>query len=137
MIYNSFSEAETEALGEKLAEEYKGSPTFLLYGDLGAGKTALTRGLVKGYGSSDLVSSPTFTIVHEYDGEKTVYHFDLYRLMDEEELDDIGFEDYFKEGTVRIIEWPDSFSQMMPKDSIKVKIARGEKDNERVIEVIG
>ncbi len=135
MIFVSKSEAETERFAESIAKKYTGSPTFLLFGNLGAGKTAFTRGLAKGYGSAARVASPTFTLVHEYAGDKTVYHFDLYRLESEEELYDIGFEDYFSEGTVRVIEWPDAFSDIMPEDAIKIHITYGDSEDTRVIEV--
>ena len=135
MTFVSKSEAETERFAKELAKKYQGSPTFLLFGNLGAGKTAFTRGLAKGYGSNARVASPTFTLVHEYSGDKTVYHFDLYRLESEEELYDIGFEDYFAEGTVRVIEWPDTFSSLMPPDAIKIHITYGEDENSRIIEV--
>ena len=135
MTFISKSEAETERFAESIAKKYQGSPTFLLFGNLGAGKTAFTRGLARGYGSAARVASPTITMVHEYSGDKTVYHFDLYRLESEEELYDIGFEDYFAEGTVRVIEWPDAFSSLMPPDAIKIHITYGEDENSRIIEV--
>lgn len=135
MIFVSKSEAETEAFAEKTAIKYKSGKTFLLMGDLGAGKTAFTRGLVKGYGSSARVSSPTFTLVHEYAGPVKVYHFDLYRLNDPEELFDIGFSDYFTPDTVRVIEWPDNFLSEMPDSSVRVKITRGANENERIIDI--
>ncbi len=135
MKFISRSEEETERFASEVAEKFKKSPTFLLFGNLGAGKTAFTRGLAKGYGSEGRVSSPTFTLVHEYHGEKDIYHFDLYRLESEEELFDIGFEDYFKEGTVRVIEWPDNFLSSMPQDAVRVKISYGEDENSRIIEV--
>lgn len=99
---------ETEALGEKLAKEHPAPHIFCLTGDLGAGKTAMTRGVARGYGFSGRVSSPTFTIMHMYEGEETVHHFDLYRLEEEEELDAIGFDSFLRDG-ISVIEWPDSF----------------------------
>lgn len=134
MFFYSKNEKETEEFACSLAEKYKNDPTFLLYGDLGAGKTAFTRGLAKGYGSKDRVSSPTFTIVHEYGGGFKIYHFDLYRLADEEELFDIGFEEYFGKNTVRVIEWPDAFRNLMPEDSVEVHI-RYKGESEREIEI--
>ena len=135
MTFVSKSEAETERFAESIAKKYQGSPTFLLFGNLGAGKTAFTRGLARGYGSDKRVSSPTFTLVHEYSGDKTVYHFDLYRLESEEELYDIGFEEYFKEDTVRVIEWPDAFIDFMPENSVEIHITYGEEPETRKIEV--
>ncbi len=102
------SPAETEALGERLAAEFSAPCVFCLTGDLGAGKTALTRGIAKGYGYEGRVTSPTFTLMHVYEGAETVHHFDLYRLSDEEELDAIGFDAFLRQG-IAVIEWPDSF----------------------------
>ncbi|MBE7025527.1 MAG: tRNA (adenosine(37)-N6)-threonylcarbamoyltransferase complex ATPase subunit type 1 TsaE [Ruminococcaceae bacterium] len=99
---------ETEKFGEALAAKYAAPHVFCLTGDLGAGKTALTRGVARGYGFSGRVSSPTFTIMHMYEGGDTVHHFDLYRIEDEEELDAIGFDSFLREG-ISVIEWPDSF----------------------------
>ncbi len=135
MYLISKSEKETEKIAFDLAKKYSGSPTFLLFGDLGAGKTAFTRGLVKGYGSYSRVSSPTFTLAHEYEGEKRIYHFDLYRLKSEEELEDIGFYEYFKNETVRVIEWPDAFLDVLPRDSVKIYISYGDNENERKIKI--
>lgn len=134
MTFISHSEDETAAFAESLAKSLPGAPTYLLYGDLGAGKTAFTRGLARGYGSSSRVSSPTFTLVHEYDGPTPVYHFDLYRLGTEEELYDIGFDDYFRPGTVRVIEWPDAFSDRMPPDAVTIRIRRGDEADVRIID---
>ncbi len=135
MQFISHSEEETEAFAQTLASRYGSSATFLLLGDLGAGKTAFTRGLVRGYASHDRVSSPTFTLVHEYKGEVPIYHFDLYRLLNEEELDDIGFEDYFRPNTVRIIEWPNAFLSLMPSNSVIVRLSYGKTVCDRVIHV--
>lgn len=135
MKFISNSEEETEKIACDAAKRFGSDKTFLLFGDLGAGKTAFTRGLAKGYGSQVRVSSPTFTLVHEYKGDVTVYHFDLYRLNDADELYDIGFSDYFSPGTVRVIEWPDAFLEEMPSDSVKVRLQRGEDENGRVITI--
>ena len=99
---------ETEAFGESLAAKYKAPHVFCLTGDLGAGKTAMTRGIARGYGFSGRVSSPTFTIMHMYEGAETVHHFDLYRIEEEEELDAIGFDSFLREG-ISVIEWPDAY----------------------------
>lgn len=135
MQFLSHSEEETEAFAKTLASLYGSSATFLLFGDLGAGKTAFTRGLSRGYGFHGRVFSPTFTLVHEYTGSVTIYHFDLYRLGSEEELDDIGFEDYFRPGTVRVIEWPDAFLPLMPDDAVLVRLSYGQGECERIIDV--
>ncbi len=108
--YITHSVEETEALGQALAESYPPPHVFCLTGDLGAGKTAMTRGIAGGYGFSGRVSSPTFTIMHLYEGEPAIHHFDLYRIEDEEELDAIGFDSFLREG-ISVIEWPDRFKE--------------------------
>ena len=108
MEYITNSAEETEAFGESLAKKYPAPHVFCLLGDLGAGKTAMTRGIARGYGFSGRVSSPTFTIMHVYEGEIAVHHFDLYRIEDEEELDAIGFDSFLREG-ISVIEWPNAF----------------------------
>jgi len=108
MEYITNSVEETEKFGEMLAEKYPPPHVFCLTGDLGAGKTAMTRGIARGYGFSGRVSSPTFTIMHMYEGKETVHHFDLYRIEEEEELDAIGFDSFLREG-ISVIEWPDRF----------------------------
>ncbi len=108
MDYITHSVEETEQFGESLAAKYGAPHIFCLTGDLGAGKTAMTRGIARGYGFSGRVSSPTFTIMHIYEGSETVHHFDLYRIEDEDELDAIGFDSFLRDG-VSVIEWPDSF----------------------------
>ena len=102
------SAAETEAFGERLAARYPAPHIFCLTGDLGAGKTAMTRGIARGYGFSGRVTSPTFTIMQVYEGDETVHHFDLYRIGEEEELDAIGFDTFLRTG-ISVIEWPDAF----------------------------
>ena len=130
----SHSSEETEAFAAELAMRLTPPKAVCLYGDLGAGKTAFTRGLARGMGSHDTVSSPTFTIMHRYDGKHTIYHFDLYRLEEEDELLDIGFEEFLSQG-IAVIEWPDKFRHLMPPDAITVTLAYGESENERLIEV--
>ena len=115
MIYNSWSAAETENIACSFARSLKGGEIITLDGDLGAGKTAFVRGLAKGLGISDRVSSPTFTIVNEYrNGAIPLLHFDIYRLESSDDLYDIGWEDYISQGAVVVVEWasimPDAFN---------------------------
>ncbi|MBQ7036521.1 MAG: tRNA (adenosine(37)-N6)-threonylcarbamoyltransferase complex ATPase subunit type 1 TsaE [Clostridia bacterium] len=132
MEYITKSVEETEALGEKLAKENPAPCIFCMTGDLGAGKTAMTRGIARGYGYSGRVSSPTFTIMHIYEGDTTVHHFDLYRIEDEEELDAIGFDSFLAEG-ISVIEWPDAFYDRIGPSTL-IRITRLS-DTERRIEI--
>ena len=100
MTYYTHSELETEQLAERLAPLLRPGTVIAFDGDLGAGKTAFTRGLARGLGITDRVTSPTYTIVNEYDGKVPLFHFDMYRLASSEELFDIGWEDYLDRGGV-------------------------------------
>ena len=112
----SNSPAETEAMGQELAKEVHAGSVLALKGELGSGKTLLTKGLVAGLGSSAPVSSPTFTIVHEYQGGRLpVYHFDFFRLENLKSAARLGFEDYFLGEGVSVIEWADRFPALVPK----------------------
>ena len=105
MIKETFSETETRAFGESLGKTAKPGTVYTLTGDLGVGKTVLTQGFAKGLGVTEYVNSPTFTIVQEYeDGRLPFYHFDVYRIGDIEEMDEIGYEDYFYGEGVCLIE---------------------------------
>ena len=104
-VYISNSEHETELIGQRFAEGLPGGTVVAMYGDLGAGKTAFVRGMARGMGLDCRVSSPTFTIVNEYLGERELIHFDMYRLSDADELFDIGWEDYLSRGAVCAVEW--------------------------------
>ena len=114
MTFYTHSPEETEALGEKLAQQLQPGTVIAFLGDLGAGKTAFTRGLARGLGSSDRVTSPTYTIVNEYLGGKMpLFHFDMYRLGSSDELFDIGWEDYLERGGVCAVEWSENVSDAM------------------------
>ena len=122
--YISHNETETEALGEALAAHLRAGNVVAYLGDLGAGKTAFTRGLARGLGYEGRVTSPTFTIVNEYEGKLPLFHFDLYRLGDEEDLFDIGWEEYLNRGGVCAVEWSERFPKALPPDTITVAISR-------------
>ena len=121
-VFVSTSEEETEALGRRLAESLTGGCVVALYGDLGAGKTAFVRGMARGLGLSCRVSSPTFTIVNEYLGDKPLFHFDMYRLSGADELFDIGWEDYLARGAVCAVEWSENVEDAFFGDEITVRI---------------
>ena len=134
----SRSEAQTEAVGEQFAKNLADGTVVAMYGDLGAGKTAFVRGMARGMGLTCRVSSPTFTIVNEYCGERELIHFDMYRLNDSDELFDIGWEDYLLRGGVCAVEWSENVSDALPEGTVFVTIARHEtRDDWRIITVTG
>lgn len=138
MEYRSGSEAQTEAIGAQLAQSLKPGTVIAFTGDLGAGKTAFTRGLARGLGIPDRVTSPTFTIVNEYEGGRLpLFHFDMYRLGSSDELFDIGWEDYLARGGVCAVEWSENISDALEEDAVLVDIRQGTSDSQRVITVEG
>ena len=134
----SNSEEETEALGRRLGEILDQSTVVAFTGDLGAGKTAFIRGLAKGLDIPDRVTSPTFTIVNEYEGGRLpLFHFDMYWLSSADELFDIGWEDYLGRGGVCAVEWSENVADALEEPYIRVDIQRGSADSQRVITVTG
>lgn len=134
----SNSPAETEAAGAALAAELEPGSVIAFTGDLGAGKTAFTRGLARGLGVEERVTSPTFTIVNEYEGGRLpLFHFDMYRLGSADELFHIGWEDYLARGGVCAVEWSENVEEALDGDTVRVDISRGEDDNSRVITIEG
>ncbi len=123
MKFISHSAKETEDFAFQLAKEITAPHIICLTGDLGAGKTAFTRGFARYFGIEKGVSSPTFTIMHQYHGNETINHYDLYRLSDYDELCDIGFEDQIEQG-ISLIEWPDDFLDYLPEEKTIIKIIR-------------
>ena len=122
--YISRNESETEKIGESLAARLQAGTVLAYRGGLGAGKTAFTRGLAKGLGCEGRVTSPTFTIVNEYEGRLPLFHFDMYRLGDEDELFDIGWEDYLNRGGVCAVEWSERVAGALPRETVTVTISR-------------
>ena len=120
----SRSEAQTEAVGEQFAKNLSDGTVVAMYGDLGAGKTAFVRGMARGMGLTCRVSSPTFTIVNEYCGERELIHFDMYRLNDSDELFDIGWEDYLARGAVCAVEWSEKVDDAFYGDETVVRIKK-------------
>jgi tRNA threonylcarbamoyladenosine biosynthesis protein TsaE len=133
--YRTASEAETVALGERLARELPSRGVVLLIGNLGAGKTTLAKGIVNGLGAAapDEVSSPTFTLIHEY-GEGRVYHVDLYRLDEPREVATLGLEEIFEREGLVLIEWGERFPRLLPANRTEIRI-RPVGEDEREIEV--
>ena len=138
MQFLSHSTQETEAIGEELAQKLRGGDVLAFTGSLGMGKTAFTRGLARGLGCRGRVTSPTFTIVNEYEGRMPLFHFDMYRLGSSDELFDIGWDDYLARGGVCAVEWSVRVSDALPEDTIFVDIARtDEHEDWRTITVTG
>ena len=134
----SASEQETEAIGRELAQQLAPGAVVAFTGDLGAGKTAFVRGMAQGLGISQRVTSPTFTIVNEYQGRIPLFHFDMYRLPDADALFDIGWEDYLDRGGVCAVEWSENVSEALPEDTVWVDLRRLEgEDNGRCITITG
>ena len=128
-IIESNKEQDTYDLGYELGQHAKPGQVFTLVGDLGVGKTVFTQGFAAGLGIQEPVNSPTFTIVQEYDdGRLPLYHFDVYRLGDVDELDEIGYEDYFYGEGICLIEWSERIREILPEHPIQITI---EKDLEK------
>lgn len=124
-LYETNSEAETFSLGKKLGEEAKAGQVFTLIGDLGVGKTVFTKGLAKGLGITEPVNSPTFTILQIYEeGRLPFYHFDVYRISDVEEMEEIGYEDYFYGDGVCLIEWANLIEEILPDKILQITIEK-------------
>ena len=123
-VYRSASEEETIALGERLAGELPAKRVVLLIGNLGAGKTTLAKGIVRGRGAAreEEVSSPTFTLIHEYGSQGAVYHVDLYRLDEPRQVATLGLEDLFDRNALVLIEWGERFPQLMPPERTEIRI---------------
>ena len=128
------SAAETRALGEKLAGRLRPGDVLLLEGDLGAGKSELTRGIAKGLGVAETVTSPSFTILNVYESERCpLYHFDWYRLESSEELYELGMDEYLGGDGIAVVEWPGRCPDAVPESAVRIRMtAAGE--NERLIE---
>ena len=133
MEFITNSPQQTEALGAALGQRLKPGTVLAYQGDLGAGKTAFTRGLARGLGATEQVTSPTYTIVNEYlSGRMPLFHFDMYRLGSEDELFDIGWEDYLDRGGVCAVEWSENVWGAM-EDAIVVTISRIDEDTRKIV----
>lgn len=128
---------ETERLGKVISQKLKKKSIICLTGDLGAGKTTLTQSIMKELGIQEYITSPTYTIVNEYHHPKKVFHFDVYRINDADEMFEIGFDDYLNQDAIIIIEWADIIEEIIPKDAIWIKILYTDNIDERLIEITG
>lgn len=131
-IITTNSPEETETAGEALGRRIPDGTVIAMYGDLGAGKTAFVRGLARGMGIDTRVSSPTFTIVNEYQGARTLIHFDMYRLGSADELFDIGWEDYLARGAVCAVEWSENVEDAFFGDEWKLTIEKLSETRRRI-----
>ena len=121
--FHTATAEETEQLGERIGRALETGTVVALMGELGAGKTTLTKGIARGLGVTDLVHSPTFNLIHEHQGRLPVYHFDLYRLDSPEQMDDLDCESYLSSGGVTIIEWSEKIPGLLPDDRLEIRIS--------------
>lgn len=126
---------EVDEFGIKLGLLLKSGDVLCLNGDLGAGKTTLTKSIGLGLGVEDYITSPTFTLINEYYGNLNLYHFDVYRLENTEELYDLGFDDYFYGNGVSIIEWAEKIENMLPKERLIINIEKTNNPDERILKI--
>ena len=132
------NEKDTEKLGEKIGQQVKPGTVIALIGDLGTGKTTLTKSIARGLGVTETVTSPTFNIIREYkSGRLPLYHFDVYRIGDPDEMFELGYEEYFYGDGVCVVEWADIIEELLPEDAVVISIDRGASDEEREYRIEG
>ena len=130
------NELDTRKFGIELAKKLKPGDIIALIGDLGTGKTTLTKSIAEGLGITKMITSPTFTIVQEYpEGRLPLYHFDVYRISDPEEMYELGYEEYFFGQGICVIEWADLIVELIPENSIIIRIEYGENVDERIYHI--
>ena len=133
---NIQNEIETKKFGMRLADSAKGGDVIALIGDLGTGKTTLTKYIAEGLGITETITSPTFNIVKEYrSGRLPLFHFDVYRISDPDEMFEIGYEEYFYGDGVCVVEWADIIEDLLPEDAMIIRISRGAGEEERVYDI--
>ena len=140
MIKETFSDKETFELGFELGKKAVPGDIFCLDGDLGTGKTVIAKGIAAGLGVTEPVSSPTFTVIKEYrEGRLPFFHFDVYRIEEPAEMDEIGYEDYFFGDGVTVIEWSDLIKELIPDKAVRIRLKKdtGKGFDYRKIEIIG
>jgi tRNA threonylcarbamoyladenosine biosynthesis protein TsaE len=134
VLFNSTSTAQLPAIASEILSYAANARIFLFYGELGAGKTTLIKSLCECLGTTEPVTSPTFSIVNEYIGENSkIYHFDFYRLKNQNEALDLGYEEYFYSGVYCFIEWPEKISGLLPEHYVKVEINVSDNDSRQII----
>ena len=126
------SEKETERIGEAIGRASEPGTVVALIGDLGTGKTTLTKSIARGLGVTETVTSPTFNIIREYkSGRIPLYHFDVYRIGDPDEMFELGYEEYFYGDGICVVEWADIIEELLPEDAVIIRIERGASEEER------
>ena len=136
-VYLAKNEDETEKIGEEFAKCLKAGDLVALSGGMGMGKTAFVRGALKAYANDSFVSSPTFALVHDYGGNPTIYHFDMYRVSSLDDLYSTGYFDYLNDDSVLFIEWSENIEAALPENAIKIYFSLGNEENTRIIRVEG
>ncbi|MDD3168501.1 MAG: tRNA (adenosine(37)-N6)-threonylcarbamoyltransferase complex ATPase subunit type 1 TsaE [Eubacteriales bacterium] len=132
------NELDTREFGIELAKKLKPGDIIALIGDLGTGKTTLTKSIAEGLGIREMITSPTFTIVQEYtEGRLPLYHFDVYRIRSAEEMYELGYEEYFFGRGICVVEWADQIMKLIPEGSIVIRIEYGENEDERIYYIEG
>lgn len=139
VVFVTYSEEETVKLGIRMGRLLKAGDIVLLYGDLGAGKTVFTRGIALGLGAQDMVTSPTYTLMHTYKGKVPIYHFDLYRLSGPDEVLDLGYEEFFYGDGVTIVEWPERLEYLCPQEHLRVmlEVAGNSQSRKVIVDAVG
>lgn len=130
MFYASESVEQTIRLGEVFAKQLKSGDVVLLKGEMGAGKTAFVKGVAKGLGITEVVTSPTYAYMNDYDGK--LFHYDCYRLRNGEDAEGLGLTDYFYQGGICVIEWSENIKSVLPKNTITVKIEKVAENSRRI-----
>lgn len=128
---------DTELIGEVIAKNLEKGTVLCLDGDLGAGKTTLTQFIAKNFGVKEYITSPTFTIIKEYEGKMPFYHMDVYRIEAEDDMYDLGYEEYIYSEGITIIEWSDKIRNMLPENRINIEIQRNSTDTGRILYITG
>ena len=133
--FHTESEKETKAIAKEFAAELKPGDMVCLYGDLGSGKTAFSKAAIEALGVTGMVTSPTFTIVREYEGKFPVYHFDVYRVHSEEDMFEIGYEEYFYGKGVCLIEWAELIEELLPEKVYRIYLQYTDEEDGRMIRI--
>ena len=130
------NESDTKQFGKDLADKLHSGDVVALIGDLGTGKTTLTKSIAEGLGITEMITSPTFTIVQEYlGGRLPLYHFDVYRISDLEEMYELGYEEYFFGNGVCVIEWADLIMDLLPEHAVIIRIEYGTAEEQRIYQI--